>query len=102
MTGGCAALQAPRPQLRCFAATHNAGEVTKQVFFDISIGDKEAGRITIGLYGDSVPKTAEVRLACQTLWLASPPPPGASVCNGTAHDGFYVRSSAHRAFPPCN
>lgn len=30
-----------------------------QVFFDITIGGKEAGRIVFGLYGDVVPKTAE-------------------------------------------
>lgn len=47
--------------MRCFAAAlHNPSEVTTKVFFDVNIGDKEAGRITIGLYGDSVPKTTEV------------------------------------------
>jgi len=30
-----------------------------QVFFDIKIGGEEAGRITFGLYGKTVPKTAE-------------------------------------------
>ena len=33
--------------------------VTKKVFFDIEIDDKPAGRITFGLFGDTVPKTAE-------------------------------------------
>ena len=34
-------------------------EVTEKVFFDIKIGDKDAGRIVIGLFGDVVPKTAK-------------------------------------------
>jgi len=33
--------------------------VTKLVFFDMKIGDKDVGRITIGLFGKSVPKTVE-------------------------------------------
>ena len=33
--------------------------ITKKVFFDIEIGDKPAGRIVFGLFGDTVPKTTE-------------------------------------------
>ncbi|EYU45977.1 hypothetical protein ABFS82_04G084900 [Erythranthe guttata] len=34
-------------------------EVTQKVYFDIEIDGKPAGRITIGLFGKTVPKTAE-------------------------------------------
>ncbi|KAJ8902266.1 hypothetical protein NDN08_006673 [Rhodosorus marinus] len=34
-------------------------EITAYVYFDISIGEEDAGRIVIGLFGKVVPKTAE-------------------------------------------
>eukprot|EP00162_Nutomonas_longa_P005480 comp16138_c0_seq1/m.25459 comp16138_c0_seq1/g.25459 ORF comp16138_c0_seq1/g.25459 comp16138_c0_seq1/m.25459 type:complete len:195 (+) comp16138_c0_seq1:19-603(+) len=41
------------------AETHETAEVTSKVFFDISIGDKPAGRVVLGLFGKTTPKTAE-------------------------------------------
>jgi peptidylprolyl isomerase len=35
------------------------GNITTQVFFDIDIDGKDAGRIVMGLFGDDVPKTVE-------------------------------------------
>ena len=40
-------------------ASAPGGPVTKKVFLDMTLGDQSIGRITIGLYGDDVPKTAE-------------------------------------------
>ena len=34
-------------------------KVTHQVFFDIEIGGEAAGRVVIGLFGKTVPKTVE-------------------------------------------
>ena len=34
-------------------------EVTQKVYFDIDIGGEAAGRITFGLFGNTVPKTAK-------------------------------------------
>merc|ERR1712178_552878 len=34
-------------------------KVTSKVFFDVTIDGKDAGRVVMGLYGKTVPKTAE-------------------------------------------
>merc|ERR1711967_219992 len=39
--------------------TEAAPEITNTVYFDIEMGGKAAGRIEMGLYGKTVPKTAE-------------------------------------------
>lgn len=41
------------------AADPKGPKITHKVFFDITHGDKELGRIVMGLYGKTVPKTAE-------------------------------------------
>merc|ERR1712023_218860 len=44
----------------CFVPMAEAApEVTKKVYFDIEMGGKPAGRIVMGLYGKTVPKTTE-------------------------------------------
>jgi len=39
--------------------TGPSGKITSKVYFDVAIGDQDAGRIVMGLYGNELPKTAE-------------------------------------------
>jgi len=41
------------------AAAEKGPKITDKVYFDVKIGDESAGRIVMGLYGGTVPKTAE-------------------------------------------
>ena len=41
------------------ALSHKDAKITNLAFFDIEHGDKSIGRVTIGLYGETTPKTVE-------------------------------------------
>ena len=49
--------------IACFnlALADDLEKVTHQVYFDVEIGGTAAGRIVMGLFGDTIPKTAEVK-----------------------------------------
>ena len=65
-------------------------KVTEKVYFDVDIAGEAAGRITFGLFGDVVPKTAKNF---------------ATLCDGSAGTGnsgkplHYKGSSFHRIIP---
>ena len=43
----------------CHASFRDLEKITSKVFFDVQIGDADAGRIVMGLFGETVPKTTE-------------------------------------------
>ncbi len=40
-------------QFQVVRALHNPNAITKKVYFDLEVANKPAGRVTIGLYGES-------------------------------------------------
>jgi len=53
-------LPSSQPSVSASSPSSSSGPaITHTVFFDISIDDKPAGRITFGLFGDVVPKTVD-------------------------------------------
>lgn len=66
-------------------------KVTHKVYFDVKIGDEDAGRIVMGLFGETVPKTADNFRALCTGEKGKSPQSGKPL--------HYKNSIFHRCIP---
>mmetsp|Transcript_23678 Transcript_23678/g.23879 ORF Transcript_23678/g.23879 Transcript_23678/m.23879 type:complete len:95 (+) Transcript_23678:119-403(+) len=72
------------------ANNENAEEVTNKVYFDIAINGEIIGRIVIGLFGNTAPKTVENFRALST---------GEKGYGKSGEPLFYQGSPFHRIIP---
>ena len=75
-------------------AKEKGAKITNKVFFDVEIGGKAAGRIVMGLYGKTVPKTVEnfrALCACDKGEVVEGPNQGKALC--------YKGTKFHRVIP---
>ncbi|XP_066377193.1 peptidyl-prolyl cis-trans isomerase CYP19-4-like [Miscanthus floridulus] len=78
------------PQAHAAEADADLTKITSKVFFDIQIDGKPAGRIVIGLFGKTVPKTAENFRALST---------GEKGMGAYGEPLWYKGSTFHRIIP---